>query len=272
MEELDKITVAYQENQTQTNEIAAALAKAQGEFEPIKFDAKVTVRPKDPSKASYTFEYATFPCILTATRKALSKNGLALCQTFNNTVLTTRLLHSSGQQITSVIDLPIDDKMNNQDIGGVMTYFKRYAFSAIIGIAAEADDDANGATGNKYEKDKKEPVPQTKPSVKKTAPVVPKSKEADPVTKPEASEPAVAASDYPYGKPEGKALDAGTVKNIIMAFVAEGISEEELQQYSGYPVKEWTLKMKEMALAEYRGLKQKAWTKEQMLSGELNKK
>lgn len=251
-----------------TDQIAAALAAAQAEFEPIKFDARVTVRPKDPSKGSYTFEYATFANILASTRKALSKNGLALSQTFENTILTTRLLHSSGQQLKSTIDLPIDPKMSNQDIGGVMTYFKRYAFSALIGISAEADDDANGADGNQYEKTAKTPTVATaKPSRTKPIP------KTEPQQKQEAkpTEP-VTQNTLPYGAPTGEPISPGTVNNIIKAFGEEGISQAELEDYAGYPISEWTLNMKSMALEDYKGLKQKVWTKDQVLSGSLLKK
>src|SRR5690606_1605678 len=35
--------------------------------------------------------------------------------------------------------------------GGQVTYMKRYSLSALLGIATESDDDANGASGNTYQ-------------------------------------------------------------------------------------------------------------------------
>jgi len=66
-------------------------------------------------------------------------------------------MHESGETITSSFD--ISNYLNNtnpQDAGGVITYFKRYSLSAILGLASEEDDDANAAIGNEIKSQKKE--------------------------------------------------------------------------------------------------------------------
>jgi len=64
-------------------------------------------------------------------------------QTIENGVLHTRLLHTSGQWIASEHPLPMSGRP--QEIGSALTYARRYSLSALIGIAADEDDDANAA-------------------------------------------------------------------------------------------------------------------------------
>ena len=52
---------------------------------------------------------------------------------------------------------------NAQSIGSAITYAKRYAFCAILGIVADDDEDANIASGNSAQKE------QPKEQPKKTA-------------------------------------------------------------------------------------------------------
>jgi hypothetical protein len=74
----------------------------------------------------------------------LSANGLAFVQTISDGVLHTRLLHTSGQWIASEHPLPMSGKP--QEIGSALTYARRYSLSALLGIAADEDDDANAAS------------------------------------------------------------------------------------------------------------------------------
>lgn len=131
------------------NELATALAKAQGQFTNPERNREVEVRPRE--SAAYKFRYATFDAILDVVRKPLSENGLALVQGVATTdaglVLTTKLLHATGQWIES--DTPVfytGDKA--QAFGSGVSYAKRYAVAALLGITADEDDDGNNASGN----------------------------------------------------------------------------------------------------------------------------
>lgn len=133
----------------QINELAAALAKAQGAFtNPSK---NRTVRVNTKSGGSYDFAYATFDAIVEAARKPLSDNGLAFTQTVESgdgrAVLVTTLLHSSGQWLASSTPL-MTEGSGNQAFGSAMTYQKRYQLTAMLGISADEDDDGNAADGN----------------------------------------------------------------------------------------------------------------------------
>lgn len=119
----------------QISELAAALAVAQGMMENAVMNR---VNPHFKSK------YADLAAVFDAARKPLSANGLAIVQTIGDGVLHTRLLHTSGQWIASEHPLPMSGRP--QEIGSALTYARRYSLSALIGIAADEDDDANAAS------------------------------------------------------------------------------------------------------------------------------
>lgn len=114
--------------------IAAALAKAQGEVKNPSFNR---VNPHFKSK------YADLGEVLSAVRPALSKNGISIMQmtdvTDTGIVLHTRLTHSSGQWIEGVY--PVSPMGTHQQMGAALTYAKRQALSAIVGVAGEDDTD-----------------------------------------------------------------------------------------------------------------------------------
>ena len=122
--------------------LSAALSKAQGEFDHAK---------KDVKNEFFKSKYADLASVIDAARVALSKNGLAVIQptqTINGELtLVTILSHSSGEWIRG--EYPIKPtKQDPQGFGSAMTYARRYAFSAITGIASE-DDDGNAASQGK---------------------------------------------------------------------------------------------------------------------------
>ena len=113
--------------------LAEALSKFQGQIQNIK---------KDCTNPYFNSKYASLDIIWEGIRKPLSENGLSLSQLPNGNVLTTLLLHSSGEWISCDYDLkPLDQKP--QSFGGVLSYARRYALSAVLGIATEDDLDGN---------------------------------------------------------------------------------------------------------------------------------
>lgn len=121
------------------NEIATALSKLQGE---------ILNATKD--KQGYNYSYADLAQILDISRPLMSKHGLSLTQmpttqTDGKIGLTSLLIHTSGQSIQSFFELPIEGaaKMSTaQACGSVITYMRRYALAAILGIA-QTDEDAS---------------------------------------------------------------------------------------------------------------------------------
>ena len=132
--EAQRLSMSGMKTSEQISELAAALAAAQGMMENAVMNR---VNPHFKSK------YADLAAIFDAARKPLSANGLAIVQTIGDGVLHTRLLHASGQWIASEHPLPMSGRP--QEIGSALTYARRYSLSALIGIAADEDDDATGA-------------------------------------------------------------------------------------------------------------------------------
>lgn len=124
----------------QTNEISAALAKAQGSMKPVPFDR---------TNPHFKNKYASLSAFVEAIRKALADNGIAYTQTTQTRdgafVLVTTLRHSSGQWISSDWPLVV---ARPQEMGAALTYARRYCLSAICGVAADDDDDAESVPDN----------------------------------------------------------------------------------------------------------------------------
>jgi hypothetical protein len=58
----------------------------------------------------------------------------------------TTIIHKSGHSTTTTLLLPIKDQ-SPQGVGGAITYARRYALAAVLGIASEDDDDGNVSSG-----------------------------------------------------------------------------------------------------------------------------
>lgn len=146
--------------------IAEALAKAQGEIVQPEKNKVVEVKDRDGKKL-YDFEYADYNAIVESVRIPLSKHAICFTHLIeedrNGLVLVTRLIHSSGEYLESIYPLP--RTQNPKDLGGAITYGKRYVLSAITGCVADDDDDGSATNKPGQEttafKDKK-PVPTQK--------------------------------------------------------------------------------------------------------------
>lgn len=121
----------------------AALAKAQGEFEPILKTSMVKVRATKPGGASYDHAFAPLEEVINKTRKALSANGLAVVQPLvhdsEGWAIRTMLVHASGGCMATTVPLPNPDLM--QDLGTSQTYIRRYSLTGILGASSEEDND-----------------------------------------------------------------------------------------------------------------------------------
>lgn len=125
----------------QTHDLAAALAKAQGEMGHAH---------KDRQNPHFKSSYATLASCIDACREPLAKHGLAIIQgvelTEHDAVsVTTRLMHASGQWIEAVAAAKPRD-LTPQSVGSVVTYLRRYSLMAMVGLAPD-DDDGNEGQG-----------------------------------------------------------------------------------------------------------------------------
>ena len=131
--------------------LTEALSKFQGSVQQPKLNKSVTV--KMDGGGSYKFQYADLAACVAAATPVLKENGLAVFQTIQGGLLVTTLSHVSGEFINSQMPLNQQTLSSNlfQKIGSMITYMKRYAYCAILGLVADEDDDANAACGNQVE-------------------------------------------------------------------------------------------------------------------------
>lgn len=147
------------------DKLAIALAKFQGSLEQPSLNSEVKVRAK--TGGEYKFKYADLSECKRAAKQPLADNELSVCQLIEDDYsIRTILLHSSGQWISSKVRMP-SNTADAQSIGSAITYAKRYAFCAILGIVADDDEDANIASGNTAQKELPKELPKEPP--KKTA-------------------------------------------------------------------------------------------------------
>ena len=125
----------------QTNDLVSALVKASAEIKTAK---------KDAENPFFKSKYSDLPSIVEACKSALLKNNLVVTQstTLVNgvTALVTTLHHTSGQWIRGYYPVTAV-KADPQAMGSAITYARRYALSAIVGVVSEDDDDGESAMG-----------------------------------------------------------------------------------------------------------------------------
>ena len=129
--------------------LAAALAKAQGELINPEKSLQATIHADRRGGGVQTFRYAPLSSGLDIVRKTLGQHEIATVQTtaIDQTTglvnLTTILAHASGEWIAS--DWPvcaITDTATPHRMGAALTYARRYALFTLVGIAGEDDLDA----------------------------------------------------------------------------------------------------------------------------------
>ena len=142
--------------------IATALSKAQAELQNP---------PKNKVNPHFNSAYVDLSDGLDTIRKSLGKHGLSFIQATNAVdnfiILHTRLMHLSGQWIESTY--PVCGMDKHQAMGSALTYARRYALFAMVGVAGEDDDDGNAAqeatpkTAPKRQPEKKQMAPGLNP-------------------------------------------------------------------------------------------------------------
>lgn len=121
-------------------DLAAALCAVQGELKPAI---------KQADNPFFKSKYVDLPGVWEAIRPLLSKNGLSVVQTFtasaDGPTIVTTLMHKSGQWVSSELFLK-PAKSDPQGVGSAITYGRRYALAAMVGVVADEDDDGNAAS------------------------------------------------------------------------------------------------------------------------------
>ena len=129
--------------------LAAALARAQVELINPEKSMAATIRPEGRGAVEQIFRYAPLSDGLNIIRKTLGQHEIATVQstsvdqTAGLIRLNTVLAHSSGEWISSDWPVcPLEDMASPKRMGAALTYARRYALFALVGIAGEDDLDA----------------------------------------------------------------------------------------------------------------------------------
>lgn len=116
-----------------------SLAKAQSEMNHAAFDQ---TNPHFKSK------FASLKSVIDAIKPALNANGIFFMQVSHpldhGVGIETIFCKADEKLSTGVVMVPVD-KANAQGLGSALTYAKRYSLAMACGIAADLDDDGNGA-------------------------------------------------------------------------------------------------------------------------------
>jgi ERF superfamily len=118
---------------------------------------QLTHAKKDSKNPFFKSSYADLESVWDACRNLLAANGLAVMQFPGSTYvedlgehkmitmsLTTILAHESGEWMGQEMTVPVT-KADAQGAGSAITYMRRYALAAVLGIV-QADDDGNAAS------------------------------------------------------------------------------------------------------------------------------
>ena len=193
--------------------LAGAHAKAQLQIEPAS---------KNATNPHFRSHYADLASIWDACRGPLNTNGLSIVQfpcdgEVGRTGLCTMLLHSSGEFISEVVTTR-SQKDDPQGLGSALTYLRRYALAAVVGVTATEDDDGNAAS---TPANARVAAPAQRPYI--PPPVSPPFVNAPPVAQ-KASVPAVNAPSVahkPVSQPVSQPVQTATTATSAVQAIVE---------------------------------------------------
>ena len=140
--------------------LAAALLKAQKDM---------GTALKDATNPYFKSSYADLKAVIEAIKEPLNNNGVSFLQAVNgagegNPVVETMLLHESGQFLCKRTPVFCAKPNDPQAFGSGVTYSKRYALQAFLGLPTEDDDGNAGTAKNPKQKQATNPAPKVKSS------------------------------------------------------------------------------------------------------------
>ena len=135
----------------------------------VAFEADVT-NPKNSAENPFHHNrYAPLQDILAYVRPLLAQHKLAVSQLLHSDGdaigVTTVLMHESGEYIAETATISVQSekgKSHAQLAGSNVTYLRRYALAAVLGIASEDDDDGNAGLQQRKQSTASEPAKNQK--------------------------------------------------------------------------------------------------------------
>jgi len=123
------------------SKLAKALAEAQAEMPSVKMNA---------TNPFLKTKYADLGAVIETSKPILAKNGLSVSQFPTSQEgrigVTSILMHESGEFVEDTITLVPDSGKGlsaNQSAGVTISYLRRYAWAAILGLYADEDVDGD---------------------------------------------------------------------------------------------------------------------------------
>lgn len=150
MNDVRKVYVYQDRCPEGTAKLAGALAKAIPNMLPLVRNCISHYAKKGPD-GKLQPDYADLAACHKSASKALADQGLVVIQTVaiidnGEAALNTQLLHSSGEWVSSVMPIKATSS-DPQKFAAAITYARRTAYCAIVGLAADDDDDGAQAQG-----------------------------------------------------------------------------------------------------------------------------
>lgn len=202
-------------------ELLAALTEVQSEL------------PTMPKSAqAYGYKYTDLDTITQTIKPILSKHGIGYMQsvggpTENALTLTTRVFNKKGEYIEDTAALPtIASTKNNaaQTLGMSITYMRRYALCAMLGVTSDEDVDANinGITAQGSDKPTP-PKQEAEPKQPAKFAFAPKGGETTPAEKKELG--GLVSTKYPDGGAVFTTAEAKKYSDMRKDFTAREVIE-----------------------------------------------
>ena len=113
----------------------------------VNVQAELSTLPKD--KQGYGYKYTELDTVISSIKPLFAKYKLGFMQSLtvfvNKPAITTRIFNNAGEWIEDTTLLPeisVGKTNAAQNLGAAITYMKRYALCAMLGISSDEDVDA----------------------------------------------------------------------------------------------------------------------------------
>ena len=144
-----------------TNELFAALAKAQAELGTAREDGR---------NPHFRSTYATLESVRGVVVPAFTRHGLSITQhpglDGENVTMTTVVGHSSGQYMMSTSAVPLGKRRDSHAYGSACTYLRRFSMAAIASAVTGEDDDGNASSSRGATQTARKAAPKAKPQAR----------------------------------------------------------------------------------------------------------
>ena len=123
---------------------------------PALMDAQKEIPTMPKNAKAYGYNYTDLDTITSVIKPILARHNISYMQSVGmddegRSTLTTRVFSRDGEYIEDVTLLPVIQSAKNnsaQTMGMAITYVRRYALCAMLGITSDEDVDANTVMGN----------------------------------------------------------------------------------------------------------------------------